>query len=153
MTTLTQTHSLGEPQVAGPLAVFPVFGPPAMLDYRAFIQAVERGALVKELESSTPGQPAARTKTRPIFPLLIYEGEEVLGAQQNRLFDSSVLVPAGERLELEVSCVEQGRWDSRRHPVAMQPSPQAADPSLRRRKRQAIEQCGRPPTRARFGPR
>jgi hypothetical protein len=27
--------------------------------------------------------------------VLLYEGEEVLGAQQNRTFDVSVLVPAG----------------------------------------------------------
>ena len=142
MTTLTQTHSLGEPQVAGPLAVFPVFGPPALLDYRAFVQAVELGALAKELESgASVGRLLVQNPTD--LPLLIYEGEEVLGAQQNRLFDSSVLVPAGERLELEVSCVEQGRWDHRRHREAMRPSPQAADPSLRRRKRQAIEQRGR----------
>ena len=141
MTTLTQAHSLGEPQVAGPLAVFPVFGPPALLNYRAFTQAVELGALAKELDSGAAVSRLLVTNPTDL-PLLIYEGEEVLGAQQNRLFDSSVLVPAGERLELEVSCVEQGRWDHRRHREPMRPSPQAADPSLRRRKRQAIEHCG-----------
>ena len=141
MTTLTQTHSLGEPQVAGPLAVFPVFGAPARLDYRAFVQAVELGALVKELESAASVSRLLVDNPTDL-PLLIYEGEEVLGAQQNRLVDASVLVPAGERLELQVSCVEQGRWDHRRHREAMHPSPQAADPSLRRRKRQAIEQRG-----------
>jgi hypothetical protein len=141
MTTLTQTHSLGEPQVAGPLAVFPVFGPPALLDYRAFIQAVEFGALVKELESGAAVSRLVVANPTDL-PLLIYEGEEVLGAQQNRPFDSSALVAAGERLEAQVSCVEQGRWDHRRHREAMRPSPQAADPSLRRSKRQAIEQRG-----------
>jgi hypothetical protein len=142
MPTLTQTHSLGEPQVAGPLAVFPVFGPFPRLDYRAFVQAAELGALVKELES---GAAVSRlvVENPTDLPLLVYEGEEVLGAQQNRLFDSSVLVGAGERLEVQVSCVEQGRWDHRRHGEAMRPSPQAADPSLRRRKREVIEQSGR----------
>lgn len=141
MTTLTQTHSLGEPQVAGPLAVFPVFGPFARFDYRAFVQAVELGALVKELESAASVSRLVVDNPTDL-PLLIYEGEEVLGAQQNRLFDASVLVPAGERVELGVSCVEQGRWDHRRHGEAMRPSPQAADPSLRRRKRQSVEQVG-----------
>jgi hypothetical protein len=142
MTTLTLSHSVGEPQVAGPLAVFPVLGPPARLDYRAFVQAIELGVAVKELES---GAAVSRlvVDNPTDLPLLVYEGEEVLGAQQNRLFDSSVLVPAGERLGLDVSCVEQGRWDHRRHREAMQPSPQAADPSLRRRKRRAIEHHGR----------
>jgi hypothetical protein len=142
METLTQDLTLGEPQTAGPLAVFPIFGSPPRLDYRAFVQAAELGAFVKELESG------ARVGTLSVenptdLPLLVYEGEEVLGAQQNRTFDASVLVPAGERLELPVSCVEQGRWDGSRHSQVFQPSPQAADPSLRRVKRRAANAAGR----------
>ena len=127
---------------SGPACRVPgFFGPPARLDYRAFVQAVEVGALVKELES---GAAVSRllVENPTDLPLLVYEGEEVLGAQQNRLFDELRSRPAGERLELQVSCVEQGRWDHRRHREAMRPSPQAADPSLRRRKRQSIEQQG-----------
>ena len=45
--------------------------------------------------------------------VLLYEGEEVLGAQQNRTFDISVLVPAGSKLTVPVSCVERGRWGYR----------------------------------------
>jgi hypothetical protein len=37
-----------------------------------------------------------------------------------------------------VTCVEQGRWDGRRHGEAMAPSPQAAYPELRRRKSAAV---------------
>ena len=77
------------------------------------------------------------------LPLLVYEGEEVLGAQQNRTFDVSALVPAGERILVPVSCVEQGRWDHARHREAFRPSPQAADPSLRRTKRAAANAAGR----------
>jgi ARG/rhodanese/phosphatase superfamily protein len=61
----------------------------------------------------------------------------VLGAQQNRTFDVSALVAAGERLMLPVSCVEAGRWDGRRFGERMRISPHAADPSLRRVKRRA----------------
>ena len=39
-------------------------------------------------------------------PVLLYEGEEVLGAQQNRTFDVSALVGAGSALRVPVSCVE-----------------------------------------------
>ena len=46
--------------------------------------------------------------------VLLFEGEEVLGAQQNRTFDLSALIAAGQRVETAVSCVEQGRWDGRR---------------------------------------
>ena len=67
----------------------------------------------------------------------------MLGAQQNRTFDVSALVPAGERILVPVSCVEQGRWDHTRHREAFRPSPQAADPSLRRTKRAAANAAGR----------
>src|SRR5439155_20093766 len=60
------------------------------------------------------------------------EGEEVLGAQQNRTFDVSVLVPARRRLRVPVSCVEAGRWDGPRHGESFQPAPQVTYPELRR---------------------
>ena len=135
-------YTLGGPQVAGPLAVFPVFGPEPRLEYRAFVQAADLGAFVKEVES---GALVTRLSVEnpTDLPLLVYEGEEVLGAQQNRTFDVSALVPAGERILVPVSCVEQGRWDHTRHREALRPSPQAADPSLRRTKRAAANAAGR----------
>ena len=135
-------YTLGGPQVAGPLAVFPVFGPEPRLQYRAFVQAAELGALVKEVES---GVVVTRLSVEnPMdLPLLVYEGEEVLGAQQNRTFDVTALVPAGERILVPVSCVERGRWDHAPHREALRPSPQAADPSLRRTKRATANAAGR----------
>jgi hypothetical protein len=94
MTTLTKDYTLGEPQVAGPLAVFPIFGPDPLLEYRTFSQAAELGAFVKELDGgASVGELVIENPTD--LPLLVYEGEEVLGAQQNRIFDVSVLVAAG----------------------------------------------------------
>jgi hypothetical protein len=134
MTTLTQQYTLGDPQVAGPLAVFPIFGPPPQLEYRVLADALELGAFVKELDSgAVVGSLLVSNPTD--LPLLVYEGEEVLGAQQNRTFDVSVLVAAGSQVEVPVSCVERGRWDSTRFGERLVPAPHAADPSLRRAKR------------------
>jgi hypothetical protein len=139
MTTITQDFTLGEPQVAGPLAVFPVFGPQPRLTYRDFAQAVTLGALVKELDGGASvndlliGNPTD-------LPLLVYEGEEVLGAQQNRTFDVSVLLDKQSTARVPVSCVEAGRWDGSRHDERLEPSPQTADPSLRARKRARANQ-------------
>src|SRR5215216_7351222 len=114
METATKQFTLGEPQVAGPLAVFPVLGPDPRLDYRAFAQATELGACVKELDGgASVGELVIQNPTN--LPLLVYEGEEVLGAQQNRTFDVSVLVDAGKGATLPVSCIEEGRWDASRH--------------------------------------
>jgi ARG/rhodanese/phosphatase superfamily protein len=49
----------------------------------------------------------------------------------------SVLVAAGARLRVPVSCVEHGRWDGARHHGPFTPAPQAAYPSLRREKNAA----------------
>ena len=44
------------------------------------------------------------------LPVLITEGEVLDGGQQDRVVNTSVLVPANTNLDLPVSCVEQGRW-------------------------------------------
>ncbi|MEI2702206.1 MAG: DUF6569 family protein [Baekduia sp.] len=136
MTTETAQLTLGAPKTAGPLAVFPVFGPTPVLDYRTFSVSVELGAFVKELDRGASvnhllvGNPTDRA-------FLLYEGEQVLGAQQDRTMDSNVLVAAGAQIEVPVSCVEAGRWDGRRHDEHFRPAPHADDPSLRRAKRES----------------
>jgi hypothetical protein len=75
--------------------------------------------------------------------VLLYEGEEMRGAQQDRTLDVSVLVPAGATLEVPVSCVEAGRWDGTRAADAFAAAPQAAFPSLRRAKSAAAAAAGR----------
>ena len=142
MNTLTRQYTIGEPQVVGPLAVFPVFGPDPLLDYRTFAQATELGALARELDGGASVRSLV-VENPTDLPLLVYEGEEVLGAQQNRTFDDSVLVAAGAKLDVPVSCVEAGRWDGTRHAEPMRSSPQAADPDLRRLKRAGARSAGR----------
>jgi ARG and Rhodanese-Phosphatase-superfamily-associated Protein domain len=133
MDTIT-AFTIGEPQVAGPLAVFPVFGPRARFAYRSFAGAQRLGAFVKELDEGAAVRELIVDNPTDL-PLLVYEGEEVLGAQQNRTFDVSILVAAGARVRAPVSCVEQGRWDHTRAGDHLAPAPQAADPGLRRAKR------------------
>jgi hypothetical protein len=137
MPILTPDLILDEPQVAGPLAVFPVLGTPGELRYRSFAQAAALGAFVKELDEGASVNDLLVANPTDL-PLLAVEGEEVLGAQQNRTFDGSVLVLAGGSVKAPVSCVERGRWDGRRAHDRFAPSPQAADPSLRRAKRERM---------------
>src|SRR4051812_20659649 len=124
---------VGEPDVAGPLAVFPVFGPKPELEYRSFAQAAPLGVTVTETPSGASVSDLMVSNPTDL-PVLLYEGEAVLGAQQNRIFDLAVLVPAGAKLTVPVSCVERGRWDDSRRREALTPAPHAAYPELRRRK-------------------
>jgi len=133
---LAEPLSVGDPDVHGPLAVFPLFGPPPRLEYLPFAQAAALGVSIKELEGGASVNDLI--VINPLDkPVLLYEGEEVLGAQQNRTFDVSVLVPAHSQLSVPVSCVEHGRWDHTRHGEAFTPAPQAAYPALRRMKNRA----------------
>jgi len=43
-------------------------------------------------------------------PVLLLDGEELVGARQNRILNTTVLVAAGQTLVVPVSCVERGRW-------------------------------------------
>jgi hypothetical protein len=130
---LAEPLRAGEPDVSGPMAVYPVFGAEPKQEYSSMGRAQADGFTVKE----RPGGGSVRdvvvhNPTRSA--VLIYEGEEVLGGQQNRTFDTSVLIGPGETLVAPVSCVEAGRWDGSRNREAFRSSPQAADPRLRRKK-------------------
>jgi len=46
-------------------------------------------------------------------PVLLLDGEELVGARQNRILNTTVLVAAHAALRIPVSCVEQGRWSYR----------------------------------------
>jgi hypothetical protein len=45
--------------------------------------------------------------------ILLVDGDELIGARQNRAVNITILVGAGKKLVIPVSCVEQGRWADR----------------------------------------
>jgi hypothetical protein len=127
---LCETIEVGEPDIAGPLALFPLFGPPAHFEYQSFAQGRTQGVSIKELaDGASVNDLVVYNPTE--LPVLLFEGEEVLGAQQNRTLDVTVLVPARSTLRVPVSCVEAGRGtgaDTRRR--------------SRRRRRRHTRRCG-----------
>lgn len=141
MTTTTAAYTIGRPQVAGPLAVYPVLGPPPALNYLGLTEAIKLGACVKELdEGASVRQVIVENPTD--LPILIYEGEQIKGAQQNRSVDTSILVPAKSGIPVPVSCIEQGRWEGGRHSEPFTVSEHTADPALRAVKREHSHRPG-----------
>jgi hypothetical protein len=123
--------SVAHPRVVGSLAVFPLIADRApAVRYISFAEAVQQGATVKELDGGASVNDLVVHNPLDVA-VLLYEGEEVLGAQQNRTFDVSALVAARSVLRVPVSCVEAGRWDGGRHDEAFTPAPQTANPRLR----------------------
>ena len=133
---LPDDFALGEPDCVGPLAVFPVHAAPGTCEYLSFAEASAHGCRVHELEPPTVGDVVI---DNPLdLPVLLFEGEEIRGAQQDRTVDVTILVPARSRMKVAVSCVEAGRWDGTRSREAFEPSAQAAFPALRAAKNRRV---------------
>lgn len=43
-------------------------------------------------------------------PVQLVDGKQLVGAKQNRILNTTILVVARTKLEIPVACVEQGRW-------------------------------------------
>jgi hypothetical protein len=79
-------------------------------DYAVLDEALARG-WIEITESGEHGHvPELRVVNRGDVPVLILDGEELLGAKQNRILNLTVLVPPQHVSTLPVSCVEAGRW-------------------------------------------
>src|SRR5204862_905520 len=104
------------------------------LAYRGLASGLELGAFVKERDAGADVREVILENPTDL-PVLLYEGEHISGAQQNRSVDASLLVPAKSAVEVPVSCIERGRWDGDRHHEPFTRSRYTADPELRAIKR------------------
>jgi hypothetical protein len=70
-----------------------------------------RQNLVEIKEVSEQGSvPNLQVTNKSLSDILILDGEELLGAKQNRIVNTTIVVPAHSSVVTPVSCVEQGRW-------------------------------------------
>ena len=87
--------------------LFPRHDPVA--HYITLDEALPRGLRI--VETSESGSVPELAVENPLAErVLLYDGEELVGAKQNRILNVSVLVDARSKLTIPVSCVEQGRW-------------------------------------------
>lgn len=115
-----QTVELGSPQTFGAMTLFPLLYPiTAEPDYWTLTEAMDR-KLLKITEVSEGGHvPELLCRNLGDRPVLLVDGEELVGAKQNRILNLTVLVPAHTNLTIPVSCVERGRWDYRSYEFAV----------------------------------
>jgi hypothetical protein len=68
-------------------------------------------AFVQVTEISQSGSvPELQVENKLDVRVFLMDGQELVGAKQNRILNTDVLVPAKSTLKIPVSCVEQGRW-------------------------------------------
>jgi hypothetical protein len=103
--------NLGEPTVFKNLTMFGLEGlSDGRLDYLTLADAMKlEVARVSEI-SDGGSVPELLFENSADLPVLILDGEELLGAKQNRTVNLTILVPAGKTIKIPVSCVEAGRW-------------------------------------------
>ena len=70
--------SLLAPDLAGPLAVFPLVGTPIDQPFLSFAEGAAHGVVVKELPNASVNDLLVVTPLD--VPVLLFEGEEVTGA-------------------------------------------------------------------------
>ncbi len=101
-----------EPVTYGALAVIPLLA--ANVEDPDWQLLDEAGDHVRVTEVSETGRvPFLKVANGADRPLLLLDGEELIGAKQNRILNTTVLVGAHAEVTIPVSCVEQGRWGYR----------------------------------------
>src|SRR5829696_9837913 len=113
MKTLEELE-MREPVFDGALHLFPLCSATSAKEDLFLLQdALQAGTLHVEELSESGSVPDLWVVNEGLWPVLNLEGEELIGAKQNRVVNSTVLVPAQSQLVLPVSCVERGRWSYR----------------------------------------
>ncbi len=102
---------IGKPLAHGGLVVFPLAcNTPHESKYLLLEEAIDR-KLVHVTEVSESGAiPELLLANEASQPVFLLDGEELVGAKQNRIINLSILAPANSTIKIPVSCVEQGRW-------------------------------------------
>ena len=104
---LIENLELKEPVLLGNLMVVPLEGSLNSREFGLLHLALEEGrARVRELGMVEK----VLVENPSLDDLFVLEGEELLGARQDRVAVSSAVIPAREELELPVVCIEEGRW-------------------------------------------
>jgi len=95
------------------LTLFPLVRrstPVRPLDYLLLEDGITQGK-VRVTEVHAGGSvPELRLENNADLPVLLVDGEELVGAKQNRVLNLTILAPAKQVTVIPVSCVEAGRW-------------------------------------------
>jgi hypothetical protein len=102
---------LGAPQSHENMAIYPVNaswdGSPLYLTLK---EALATGVLTVTEVSEGGSVPDLLVTNKGDISVLLLDGEELAGAKQNRILNTSILVKPKSATKVPVSCTEQGRW-------------------------------------------
>ena len=102
---------VGELQTFKNMGIAPLFpasngGP----DYTLLKRALDEELItITEVDQSGSVPELKVVNTSPL-PVLLLDGEELMGAKQNRVLNTTILLSRDSETVIPVSCTEQGRW-------------------------------------------
>lgn len=110
MTASLDEFELLEAQVHKNVAIVPIKTPVNhKIDLLTLKKGFELGLVdVKECEHSTVNTIIVENKS--VVPLLLVDGEEIVGGDQNRIIDATILIAPQSEMKIPVNCTEHGRW-------------------------------------------
>jgi hypothetical protein len=79
-------------------------------EYITLREAIERGVFSVNEVSEGGSVPELMVANKGEVAVLLLDGEEVRGAKQNRILNTTILVGPKSTIKVPVSCVEHGRW-------------------------------------------
>lgn len=128
---------IGEPVEFSRLKILPVFvDEDRKLPFLDLEEALKKG-FIQITEISEGGSvPDLEVSNTSLEDVIILDGEELIGAKQNRIVNTTIVVGATTKIKIPVSCVEQRRWHYTSPDFA--PSKSVAYPSLRRLKHEHV---------------
>lgn len=132
---------VAEPVSHGQLTMFPLVhvNGAAAPGYLTLGAAIAAGVATVTEISEGGSVPTLAVQNDGDLPVLLVDGEELVGARQNRIVNLTILAPAKRRLPIPVSCVERGRWSYRSR--QFEDSPRAMPVSARARKTRDVSRA------------
>ena len=132
--------NIGDVQSYRNLAVFPLVSDYALdLDYLTLDEALDENAIdVVELDQDG-SVPELKVVNKSEVMILILDGEELVGAKQNRIVNTTILIAGKDTVVIPVSCVEQGRWSYKSKKFRSQK--RVMSPRMRADKSEQVDMC------------
>lgn len=78
--------------------------------YLTLKEALEKRLLTITEVSQGGSVPELKVVNKAEIPVLLLDGEELAGAKQNRVLNTTILLKENSETVIPVSCTEQGRW-------------------------------------------
>jgi len=111
LNTLLASLQMAEAQNCRNIMIFPLICPGnGALEYRTLGEAIQERSLTLAEVSQGGSVPELKVINRGNTPVLLIDGEELVGAKQNRVLNTSILLKENSETVIPVSCTEQGRW-------------------------------------------